>query len=111
MIEKVKNISGRDVGVFAGGVVAGAAVLAVIGAKGAAKAGTVVTAGALRAKDAVMSTVERVQAEAGDIVADAKAMNEKHYQEKDKKAEAEVKTESEIRGKAEEAQAEEVQFE
>ena len=102
MIEKVKNISGRDVGVFAGGVVAGAAVLAVIGAK----AGTVVTAGALRAKDAVMSTVERVQAEAGDIVADAKAMNEKHYQEKEKDAEAQDKTESGVRGEAEDVQFE-----
>ena len=106
MIEKVKNISGRDVGVFAGGVVAGAAVLAVIGAKGAAKAGTVVTAGALRAKDAVMSTVERVQAEAGDIVADAKAMNEKHYQEKETDAEAQDKTESGVRGEAEDVQFE-----
>ena len=111
MKEKIKNIKGRDVGMFAGGVIVGAAALAVIGVKGAAKAGTVATAGVLRAKDAVMGTVERVQAEAGDIVADAKAMNEKYYQEQDKKSAAEAKTEPEVRGEAEDAQVEDVQFE
>ena len=63
------------------GCMAGCALLGVVGAKvltskDAKKLYTHVTAAALRAKEEVMSTVTCVKENAGDILADAKQINE-----------------------------------
>ena len=81
-------------GLFAGGLLFGTAGLKILSSKEAKKAYTYTTAAALRAKEAaalrakedVMTVVTAVKENAGDILADAKALNEKRAAE----AEAEV---------------------
>lgn len=75
-ILKLKNLA-----VFAGGVLFGTAGLKVLGSKDAKKVYTNCTAAALRAKDSVMKTVETVQENAEDILAEAKQINEKRAAE------------------------------
>lgn len=68
-------------GLFAGGVLFGTAGIQVLSSRDAKKAYTHVTAAALRGKDKVMETVDRVRENADDILADAKAINEKIAQD------------------------------
>ena len=65
------------IGLFAGGVLFGTAGISVLTSRDAKKAYTHVTAAALRGKDKVMETVDKVRENADDILADAKAINEK----------------------------------
>ena len=65
------------IGLFAGGFLFGTAGIKILGSKEAKKAYTHATAAALRAKDDVMKK------NAGDILADAKAHNEKRAAEKE----------------------------
>ena len=63
-------------GFFAGGVLFGTAGIKILSSKDAKKAYTHATAAVLRAKDCVMTTVDTVRENAGDILADAKEINE-----------------------------------
>ena len=63
-------------GIFAGGVLFGTAGIKILSSKDAKKAYTHATAAVLRAKDCVMTTVDTVRENAGDILADAKELNE-----------------------------------
>ena len=72
----MKCIWGK-LGLFAGGLLFGTAGLKILGSKEAKKAYTYTTAAALRAKEDVMTAVTAVRENAGDILADAKALSEK----------------------------------
>ena len=71
-------------GLFAAGVAFGTAGIKILSSKDAKHAYTQCTAAALRAKDCVMKTVNTVQENAEDILAEAKSINE----EREAKAEA-----------------------
>ena len=68
-------------GIFAGGVAFGSVGLKLLGRKDAKKVYAQVTAATLRAKESVMKTVTNVKENAGDILADAKEINEKNAAE------------------------------
>ena len=70
------------IGYFAGGLVFGTAGLAILASKEAKKVYTACTAAALRAKDCVLDKVAEVQSGAGDVVAEAKEVNEQKAAEK-----------------------------
>ena len=76
----------KKLGLFAAGVLFGTAGIKLLGSKDAKKVYTQTTAAVLRMKDSTMETVSKVQEQAGDILADAKAINEARAA----KAEAEV---------------------
>ena len=61
---------------FIGGVLFGSVGIKLLSSKDAKKVYTQTTAAVLRMKDCTMQTVNKVQEEAGDILADAKAINE-----------------------------------
>ena len=63
-------------GLFAGGVLFGTAGLKILSSKDAKKVYANTTAAVLRAKESVMTTVTNVRENAGDILADAKKINE-----------------------------------
>ena len=63
-------------GLFAAGVLFGTAGVKLLSSKDAKRVYTHTTAAALRAKDSVMTTVTAVRENAGDILADAKQINE-----------------------------------
>lgn len=63
-------------GLFAGGVLFGTAGLKILGSREAKKVYTHTAAAALRAKDDIMTAVTAVKENAGDILADAKDLNE-----------------------------------
>ena len=65
------------IGLFVGGVLFGTAGIKILSSKDAKKVYTHTPAAALRAKESVMSTVTTVKENAGDILADAKEINEK----------------------------------
>lgn len=90
----------NKIGLFAGGVLFGTAGLKILGSRDAKKVYTQTTAAALRAKETVMTTVTRVRENAGDILADAKQINE------DRAADEEL-VEDESAEEPEEAPAEE----
>ena len=71
-------------GLFAAGVAFGTAGIKILSSKDAKHAYTKCTAAALRAKDCVMKTVNTVQENAEDILAEAKSIND----EREAKAEA-----------------------
>lgn len=71
----------KNLAVFAGGVLFGTAGIKVLSSKDAKKVYTNCTAAALRAKDCVMKTVETVQENAEDILAEAKQINEQRAAE------------------------------
>ena len=71
-------------GLFAAGVAFGTAGIKILSSKDAKRAYTQCTAATLRAKDCVMKTVNTVQENAEDILAEAKSINE----EREAKAEA-----------------------
>ena len=64
------------IGLFAGGALFGSAGIEILTSKDAKKLYTQCTAAVLRMKDSTMETVSKVQEQAGDILADAKAINE-----------------------------------
>ena len=66
----------KKFGLFAAGVLLGTAGIKVLSSKDAKKVYTHTTAAVLRAKDCVMTTVTRTKENCGDILADAKAINE-----------------------------------
>ena len=76
----------KKIGLFLGGVLFGTAGIKILSSKDAKKAYVQCTAAALRAKDSVMKTVTTVQENAGDVLAEAKQINEDRAAE----AEAEV---------------------
>lgn len=71
----------KNLGIFVGGVLFGTAGLKVLSSRDAKKAYTNCTAAVLRAKDCVMKTVETVQENAEDILAEAKHINEQRTAE------------------------------
>ena len=76
----------KKAALFAGGVLFGTAGVKILGSKDAKKAYVQATAAVLRAKSCVMKTATSVQENAGDILAEAKQINEDRAAE----AEAEV---------------------
>ena len=66
----------KKIALFVGGVVFGSAGFKILSSKDAKKVYTQTTAAVLRMKDCTMETVNKVQEQAGDILADAKAINE-----------------------------------
>ena len=67
----------KKAGIFAGGVLFGTAGIKLLSSRDAKKVYTHTTAAVLRAKECVMTTVDKVRENADDILADAKEMNEK----------------------------------
>ena len=68
----------KNLALFAGGVLFGSAGIKLLSSKDAKKIYTHTTAAALRMKETVMDTVAAVQENAGDILAEAKELNEQH---------------------------------
>ena len=66
----------KKLGLFAAGTLFGSAGFKLLSSKDAKRVYTNVTAAALRAKESVMTPVTCVRENAGDILADAKAINE-----------------------------------
>ncbi len=64
------------IGLFLGGVLFGTAGIKLLSSKDAKKCYTHATAAVLRAKESVMKTANVVKENAGDILADAKEINE-----------------------------------
>lgn len=83
----MKVSDAKKIGLFLGGVLFGTAGIKILSSKDAKKAYVQCTAAALRAKDSVMKTVTTVQENAGDVLAEAKQINE------DRAAEAEAEAE------------------
>ncbi len=80
MEDKMKNvfkkIDGVKTGIFAAGVLFGTAGIKILASEDAKKLYTNCTAAVLRAKKCVMKTATTIQENAGDIYAEAKAINE-----------------------------------
>lgn len=66
----------KEIALFVGGTLFGSAGLKILGSKDAQKVYTHTTAAALRCRDSLMTSVTKVQEAAGDILADAKEINE-----------------------------------
>ena len=66
--------------IFAGGTLLGSAGFKLLASQDARKVYTHAAAAALRCRDSVMTTVTQVQEAAGDILADAKEINETRAQ-------------------------------
>ena len=71
----------EKLGLFAAGVLFGSVGIKILCSKDAKKIYTKTTTVALRAKDSVMATVTTLKENAGDILADAKEINEKNAAE------------------------------
>lgn len=71
----MKSVWGK-LGLFAGGVLFGTAGIKILSSRDAKKVYTQTTAAALRAKECVMTTVSTIKENAGDILADAKDINQ-----------------------------------
>ena len=99
----------KKIGLFLGGVLFGTAGIKILSSKDAKKAYVQCTAAALRAKDSVMKTVTTVQENAGDVLAEAKQINEdRAAKEEQEYAEAVAAEEAEEAEKA--AEADETDF-
>lgn len=72
----MKLMNWKKAGLFAGGVLFGTAGIRILSGRDAKKVYTGCTAAVLRMKDCVMKTAENVQENAGDILAEAKQINE-----------------------------------
>ena len=88
----------KKIALFAAGTLFGSAGFKLLSSKDAKKVYTQTTAAVLRMKDSTMETVSKVQEQAGDILADAKAINEARAAEAAQEviedaAETEAKTE------------------
>lgn len=81
MLDFIKKIDFKKVGIFATGVAVGTAGLKVLASKDAKKVYVNTTAAALRAKKCVMGAVTSIQENAEDILAEAKDINEKREDE------------------------------
>ena len=66
----------KKAAIFAGGTLLGSAGFKLLASQDARKVYTHAAAAALRCRDSVMTTVTQVQEAAGDILADAKEINE-----------------------------------
>lgn len=73
-------IDWKKAAIFAGGTLLGSAGFKLLASQDARKVYTHATAAALRCKDSMMTTVTQVQEAAGDILADAKEINETRAQ-------------------------------
>ena len=71
-----KNMAATKLIAFAAGVLAGTAGIKILTSKDAKKAYTHATAAVLRGKDCVVKTYTTAKENCGDILADAKAINE-----------------------------------
>ena len=71
-----KKIDGVKTGIFAAGVLFGTAGIKILSSQDAKKVYTNCTAAVLRAKKCVMKTATTIQENAGDIYAEAKAIND-----------------------------------
>ena len=76
MLDAIKKINGKSVGLFAAGVAFGTAGIKLLSSKDAKKAYVHCTAAVLRAKECVLDTVAKIQDNAGDVLAEAKQINE-----------------------------------
>ena len=74
-------------GIFAAGLLFGTAGVKILTSKDAKKVYTHTTAAVLRAKESVMKTVTDVRENAGDILSDAKEINEQRKEDFQKKFE------------------------
>lgn len=81
-------IDWKKAAIFAGGTLLGSVGFKLLASQDARKAYTHATAAALRCKDSVMTTVTQVQEAAGDILADAKEINETRAQANETVADA-----------------------
>lgn len=87
----------QKIGLFAGGVLFGTAGVKALSSKDAKKAYVHMTAAGLRVKECVLDTVNTVQENAEDILAEAKAVNESREKEEvisDKEGEEEMTAEA-----------------
>ena len=73
----------KEAGCFAAGILFGTAGIKALSGRDAKKIYVKGTAAALRVKDCVMETVTTIQAEAEDIYAEAKALNEERAAEEE----------------------------
>ncbi len=71
----------RRLGIFASGVLFGTAGVKLLSGRDAKKAYTHVAAAALRGKDCVMESYDKIRENCSDIIADAKEINEKYKAE------------------------------
>lgn len=71
MLDCLKKVNGKKLGVFAAGVAFGTAGIKVLSSKDAKKLYTNCTAAVLRAKECVLKTATKVQENAEDIYAEA----------------------------------------
>lgn len=76
----------KKVALFVGGTAFGSAGIKLLTSKDAKKAYTHATAAVLRMKDCVMQTVNQAQENCGDILAEAKEINENRAAEAEKAA-------------------------
>ena len=76
MLKSFKDINWKKPGLFAAGVAFGTAGIKILTSDDAKKLYTNCTAAVLRAKSCVMKTATNVQENAGDILAEAKQINE-----------------------------------
>lgn len=90
MLECIKL---KHVGIFAGGVLFGTAGMKILGSKDAKKLYVNCLAAGLRAKECVMETAENIQANADDILAEAKEINRARANEEVFEAEEEAASE------------------
>lgn len=109
MLDIVKKISGKSVGIFAAGVAFGTAGIKILSSKDAKKAYVHCTAAVLRAKECVMDTIAKIQDNASDVLAEAKQINEDRTVEDAELGEETetVETAQETEGAAEAAETEE----
>lgn len=99
----------KKVALFAGGSLFGSAGVKLLSSKDAKNVYAHTTAAVLRMKDCVMATVNKVQENCGDILAEAKDINEARAaaaEQKVQDAQAEEAAEAEAEPAAEEAAAE-----
>ena len=75
-LEEINLRIAAKLGLFAGGVLFGTAGIRILSSRDAKKVYTHATAAVLRAKEDVMTTVTTLRENCGDILADAKAINE-----------------------------------
>lgn len=92
MLKCLQCINWKKTGIFAAGVAFGTAGIKLLSSKDAKKVYTNCTAAVLRAKESVMQTVNTVQENAEDILAEAKQINE----ERAAKEEAEQEQEGNV---------------
>ncbi|MDO4322404.1 MAG: DUF6110 family protein [Lachnospiraceae bacterium] len=76
MLDCFKKIDSKKAGLFSAGVLFGTAGIKLLSSKDAKKLYTNCTAAVLRAKECVMKTATNIQANAEDIYAEAKLINE-----------------------------------